>query len=142
MTTSNPPTEGEERLNRLNSAITKLGLAKAKQDKWQSELPAIQLSVKDQIDAGKAKMDAAIATARETYAKLVAEAQTSICKMEQEGMDLDAESEQLKAEMQVCMAEACPEYQGLMDKLAPEPKGKAKPTLAEIVGRRNTTDLI
>ncbi|KAJ2182176.1 hypothetical protein GGF45_001057 [Coemansia sp. RSA 551] len=140
MTTSNLPNEGEERLNRLNSAITKLGLATAKKEKWQSELPAIRLSVKDKVDAGKAKMEAVIATAREEYAELTAEAMAFIHETEQKGLELDAESEQLKAEMQVCMAEACPEYQGLMDKLTPGPKGKAKPTMADVVGRQKTTE--
>ncbi|KAJ2134576.1 hypothetical protein IW136_004598, partial [Coemansia sp. RSA 678] len=140
MTTSNLPNEDGMRLTKLNSALNKLGLAKAKKEKWQSELPAIQLNVKDQIDAGKEEMDAVIALAHEKYAELTAEALAFIRKTEQEGMDLDAEMEQLKAEVQVCMAEACPEYQELMNNPAPKLKGKAKPTLAEIVGKSKAAE--
>ncbi|KAJ2146607.1 hypothetical protein IW136_000512 [Coemansia sp. RSA 678] len=85
-------------------------------------------------------MEAAIITACKEYAELTAGAMAFIHKMEQKGLELDTETEQLKAEMQVCMAEACPEYQGLMDKLAPGPKGNAKPTMADIVGHQKTTE--
>ncbi|KAJ1851371.1 hypothetical protein GGF49_003623 [Coemansia sp. RSA 1853] len=55
-------------------------------------------------------------------------------------MDLEAKSEHLEAEVQACMAEACLEYQATRNYAAPALKGKAKPTMADIVGRRNDTE--
>ncbi|KAJ2538122.1 hypothetical protein GGF49_006094, partial [Coemansia sp. RSA 1853] len=74
------------------------------------------------------------------HKKLTAGALTFICETEQEGMDLDAETEQLKVEVQVCMAEVCLEYQELMGNSAPKLKGKVKPMLAEIVGQPKATE--
>ncbi|KAJ2124677.1 hypothetical protein GGF48_003800, partial [Coemansia sp. RSA 921] len=117
-----------------------LALAQAQHDKWKNALPAFKEEVKDQVNEGKAEMDATIAAAHEKYAKLTAEAQTSICKMEQEGMNLEAKSEHLQEEVQACMAKACPMYQATMGRVDPAPKGKAKPVMADIMGRRSTTE--
>ncbi|KAJ2657533.1 hypothetical protein IW148_005120 [Coemansia sp. RSA 1199] len=92
------------------------------------------------MDAGKAEMDAAIAAEREKYAMLATGAQNFICETEQAGMDLEVKSEHLEAEVQVCMAEACLEYQATRNYAAPALKGKAKPAMADIVGRCNNTE--
>ncbi|KAJ2538073.1 hypothetical protein GGF49_006120 [Coemansia sp. RSA 1853] len=140
MTTSNPPSEGEVRLLRLNSAIKELALAQAEHNEWKSALPAIQEDMNDQLIAGKAEMEATFATAREKYAALTAGAQTFIRETEQKGMELEAKSEQLEAEVQARMAEACPEYQTTRVNVTPAPKGKAKPMLADIVGQPKATE--
>ncbi|KAJ2479549.1 hypothetical protein IWW56_003026 [Coemansia sp. RSA 2131] len=135
MATSNLPSEGKVRLLRLNSAIKELALAQAEHNKWKSALPAIQEDMNNQLVAGKAEMEATFATAQEKYAALTAGAQTFICETEQKGMELEAKSEQLEAEVQAHMAEACLEYQATRVNVTPAPKGKAKPTLADIVGQ-------
>ncbi|KAJ1855105.1 hypothetical protein GGH12_002709 [Coemansia sp. RSA 1822] len=140
MTTSTPPTEGEACLLRLNSAIKKLALAQAEHNEWKSALPAIQEDMNDQLVAGKAEMEATFATAHKKYAALTAGAQTFIRETEQKGMDLEVKSEQLEAEVQACMAEACLEYQATRVNVAPALKGKAKPTLADIVGQPKATE--
>ncbi|KAJ2483621.1 hypothetical protein IWW56_000184 [Coemansia sp. RSA 2131] len=110
MTTSNSPSEGKARLLRLTSAIKKLALAQAEHNEWQSALLAIQEDMNDQLVAGKAEMEATFATAHKKYTMLTAGAQTFIHETEQKGMDLEVKSEQLEAEVQACMAEACLEY--------------------------------
>ncbi|KAJ1850500.1 hypothetical protein LPJ76_006400, partial [Coemansia sp. RSA 638] len=92
------------------------------------------------MDTGKAEMEATFATAREKYTELTVGALAFICETEQAGMDLEVKSERLEAEVQACMAEACPEYQATRNNAAPAPKGKVKPTMANIVGRRNNTE--
>ncbi|KAJ2124783.1 hypothetical protein IW147_001388, partial [Coemansia sp. RSA 720] len=140
MNTSNPPTEGEARLLRLNSAIKELALAQAEHNEWKSALPAIQEDMNNQLIAGKAEMEAAFATAREKYAALTVAAQTFAHETEQKGMELEAKNERLEAVVQARMAEACPEYQATRVKVDPAPKGKMKPTMADIVGRQNATE--
>ncbi|KAJ2121010.1 hypothetical protein IW147_004592, partial [Coemansia sp. RSA 720] len=140
MTTSNLPTEDGENLLRLNSAIKKLALAQAEHNEWKSMLPAIQERVRDPMDKGKTEMDTAIAAECEKYAVLTAGAQAFICETEQAGMDLEVKSKHLEAEVHACMAEACPEYHTTRNNAASALKGKAKPTMADIVGRHNDTE--
>ncbi|KAJ2654436.1 hypothetical protein IW148_006367 [Coemansia sp. RSA 1199] len=140
MTTSNLPSEGEVRLLRLNSAIKELALAQAEHNEWKSALPAIQEDMNDQLIAGKAEMEAAFATAREKYAALTVAAQTFAHETEQKGMELEAKNERLEAVVQARMAEACLEYQATRVKVDPAPKGKMKPTMADIVGQPKATE--
>ncbi|KAJ2503714.1 hypothetical protein GGH96_000054 [Coemansia sp. RSA 1972] len=140
MTTSNLPTEDRERTLRLNSAIEKLTLNQAEHNEWKSALPAAQESVRAQMDAGQAERDATIAAAHEKYAELAAGAQAFIQETEQKGMDLEAKGEQLKAKVQACLTEICLKFQEAMGNETPAPKGKAKPMMADIVGRQNATE--